>query len=332
MIRERVLRGHRTFVLSDDRLEVVVLPDRGAEIHQIRHVPTGTTVLLETPGGLPSLAADTRTDFLDGYAGGWQELFPNVNDACVVGGVELPFHGEATLAPWEARVDGAGTDARLVLAYRSPGLGVRLEREMRLLPDAAGLELVETVTNEQPTPVRVAWGHHIVLGGTFLKAGCRMELPGGWITTPEETYEPATARLAPGQREAWPIARGRDGRDVDLRIVPGPDDHSHDDIFVVDLPEGRVVVSDPVTGLAVRLEWDVDVFGCLVNWRPLGGADMPPLTGIYGLGIEPWTSPDDLARATARDEGLLVQPGVPLTTRLTFGIDERGPDIEMTSS
>ncbi|MBA3236087.1 MAG: DUF4432 family protein [Chloroflexi bacterium] len=328
MIREGRLRGHRTFVLANDWIEVVVLPDRGAEIHQIRHMPTGTTVLLETPFGLPALSADTRADFLDGYAGGWQELFPNVNEACVVDGVALPFHGEATLAPWDAGVTGTGPDSSLVLTYRSPGLGVRLERQMRLRPDAAGLELVETVTNERAAPVRVAWGHHIVLGGTFLKAGCRIDLAGGWITTPRESYEPESARLAAGQRESWPIARGRNGQDVDLRIVPGPDDHSHDDIFVVDLPEGRVVVSDPATGLTVRLDWAVDVFGCLVNWRPLGGADLPPLTGIYGLGIEPWTSPDDLARATARGDGFVVEPGAPRTTRLTFGIDHPRPTAE----
>ncbi len=324
MIRSGTLVGHRTIHIDNDEIEVVVLPDRGAEIHQLIHRPSGTTFLLETPGGLPPHASDRRTDFLEGYAGGWQELFPNVNEACRVDGVDLPFHGEVTLRPWQVHQAPDDDATTVELSTRADGLGVRLERRMRVAPGAPELQLLEIVTNERDRPVQVAWGHHIVLGGTFLKAGCRVELPGGRITTPAELYEPETARLAPGQREPWPLALGRDGEPVDLRLVPGPEAHSHDDVFVTELPAGWVVVSDPVTDLAIRLEWEVDVFGCLVNWRPLGGADRSPLTGIYGLGIEPWTSPDDLAHAVERGGALRLEAGESRTTRLTVRIERPG--------
>ncbi len=324
MIRSGTLAGHRTLHLANEEIEVVVLPDRGAEIHQLRHRPSGTTFLLETPGGLPPWGSDRRVDFLDGYAGGWQELFPNVNEACLVDGVSLPFHGEATLRPWQVHAAPTGDPEAVTFSTRSAGLGVRLERRMRVAPGAPELELVEVVTNERDRPVHIAWGHHIVLGGTFLKSGCRMDLPGGHIVTPDEPYEPETTRMAPGQREPWPLALGRDGDRVDLRVVPGPEVHSHDDVFVTNLPEGWVVVSDPATNLAIRLEWDVDVFGCLVNWRPLGGADRAPLTGIYGLGIEPWTSPDDLARAIERGEALRLDATESRTTRLMVRIEQLG--------
>ena len=39
--------------------------------------------------------------FLHNYGGGWQELFPSCNDACTYRGVELPFHGEVAVAPWD---------------------------------------------------------------------------------------------------------------------------------------------------------------------------------------------------------------------------------------
>ena len=326
MISNGTLAGHRTLELANDEIEVVVLPDRGAEILQLRHRPSGATFLLETPGGLPPWTTDRRADFLDGYAGGWQELFPNVNDACRVGGVDLPFHGEVTLRPWQVHPASAGDPEAVTLSTRSDGLGVRLERRMRVAPGIPELELVEVITNERNVPVQVAWGHHIVLGGTFLKSGCRIDLPGGQIVTPDDSPEPETARLAPGQREPWPLALGRDGERVDLRCVPGPEAHSHDDVFVTDLPEGWVVVSDPASRLAIRIDWDVDVFGCLVNWRPLGGADRAPLTGIYGLGIEPWTSPGDLARAIERGEALRLDGSESRTTRLTVRIEQ----LEMT--
>ena len=324
MIKSGKLAGHRTLELANDEIAVVVLPDRGAEILQLRYRPSGATFLLETPGGLPPWTTDRRADFLDGYAGGWQELFPNVNDACRVGEVDLPFHGEVTLRPWQVQAAPDGDPEAVTLSTRSNGLGVRLERRMRVAAGGPELELVEVITNERDEPVQVAWGHHIVLGGTFLKAGCRMDLPGGQIVTPYEPHEPETARLAPGQREAWPLALGRDGARVDLRLVPGPEAHTHDDIFVTDLPEGWVVVSDPATNLAIRIDWDVEVFGCLVNWRPLGGADRAPLTGIYGLGIEPWTSPSDLARAIERGDALRLDGSESRTTRLTVRIEKLG--------
>lgn len=314
------LRGYRTLTLGNDRLDVVVLPDRGAEIHQIVHRPTGTTFLMEVPGGLPPPGPVPRAHFLDGYAGGWQELFPNVNEACRVGDVELPFHGEVTLRPWDVREESTDGD-ELVLATLVESLGVRLERRMRLVPGTGRLEIDGTIANQTDSPAQVAWGHHIVLGGTFLRASCRMDLAGAMIETPAELYEPSTATLAPGQAEPWPYALGLDGRRIDLRDVPGPEEHSHDDIFLTDIAEGRVRVSDPERRLALTLEWERDVFGCLVNWRPLGGADEPPLTGVHGLGIEPWTSPRNLAEAMLRDEALRIGPRASRSTRLLLTVE-----------
>ena len=46
------------------------------------------------------------------YAGGWQELFPSVNAACVYRGSEIPFHGEVASLPWEHEVlEGEGASA-----------------------------------------------------------------------------------------------------------------------------------------------------------------------------------------------------------------------------
>ena len=68
------------------------------------------------------------------------------------------------------------------------------------------------------------------------------------------------------------------------------------------------------------LEWDADVFGCVVNWQPYGGSDMPPLTGIYGAGVEPWVTRFGLADAIDRGEALSLDPGASISTQLRAGI------------
>jgi hypothetical protein len=170
------------------------------------------------------------------------------------------------------------------------------------------------------------WGHHIVLGAPFLEEGCWLDAAALTLFTPFPVYEPATAALAPGQRELWPLARrAATGRPcVDLRHVPGPDAHTHDDVILTDFEQGSLSVTNPRLGLAFHLDWDAGVFRYAMLWMPFGGADMPPLTGIYGLGVEPWASPGNLAQALDQGEALMLEPGQKLATTLRITLQEKG--------
>jgi galactose mutarotase-like enzyme len=231
------------------------------------------------------------------------------------------------LLPWSAsdeRDDESETSVRFtVVCHRMP---FTLERRMRLLQDQPVLILEDTVTNQGTAPLEFLLGQHVVLGGDFLEAGCRLDAPAGRIITPPELYEPASACLAPGQSEPWPYGLGRlpgeasFTRRVDLRQVPGPEAHIHDDVFLTELEKGRVAVTNPRLGLRFQMDWDPDSYRSIVNWRPLGGADLPPLTGIYGLGIEPWMSRFDLLGAIEHGEAQRLEPGERWSTTLQVSI------------
>jgi uncharacterized protein DUF4432 len=200
---------------------------------------------------------------------------------------------------------------------RCPKTGLLLKRRMRVRGDDPVLGIEEEVTNGCDSPAEFVWGHHVVLGGDFLEDGCRVDVPARTLITPEELYEPATASLAPGQTERWPLARSRDtGERVNLSRVPGPKARSHDDAFLTDLDEGRLSVTNPRKGLRFVLEWDAGLFRYVVLWAPYGGADLPPLTGIYGVGIEPWVSRHNLEEASRRGESVRLDPGQSLRTAL----------------
>lgn len=303
-----------------------MLPDKGAEIHSFADVASGAEMLFAAPWGLQPPGAPPREGsggerFLECYAGGWQELFPNTNAGCVVG-TALPFHGEVALVPWTwdvLRHDAGEVAVRLEVTCRT--LPLRLARTMRLAAGSRRLLLDETVTNLSDEQVRFVWGHHCVVGSPLVAAGARLRTGARTIVTIPEMWED-TARLEPGQRSSWPMARGRDGREIDLSRIPGPEAESHDDVYLTDVDDGVAEVTNAALGLGFRLTWDVSVFRWIISWQAYGGARALPLTGSYAVGIEPWVAGDNLEAAIAAGDALTLGGGASLSTTLVAEIVE----------
>jgi hypothetical protein len=321
--------GWRALTLRNGCLEVTVLPERGCEIYEFRDRSTGVDVLFKSPWGLQPRGAPPREgsdglEFLHNYGGGWQELLPSCNDACTYRGVELPFHGEVAVAPWDVSVASSGGETvELIGRVRCKLTPFALERRMLLERGRPTLTLRERVDNGSGETYPLVWGHHCVVGAPFLEAGCRLHAPVRTITTLPEAWED-TARLAPAQREPWPSALLAGGGRTDLREVPGPEAGSHDDIFLTDLEEGTVAVENPRLGRSFRLGFDHSLFRWLCTWQAYGGALALPLAGSYALGIEPWVSSGNLDQAVAAGEAFELAGGASLETTLTASI-EGGP-------
>ena len=310
------LDGHTAVTLENDRLSVVVLPGKGADIFSMVHKPSGIDALMKTPWGLKPASGSPQAEFLENYEGAWQELFPNANDACKVEGRTIPFHGEVALRSWEWAVERDGPAGCVVaLRVETRSLPFRLERRMVLDAGSPRLVLDESVTNLGSSRLPFVWGHHIVLGAPFLEAGCELDIPATELRTPDEPYELATAELPGGQVRAWPFADGSaPGSRVDLRRIPGPEAHTHDDVYLSGFRQGHWTVTNGRRGLRVSLDWDADIFRSVTLWRPFGGSDLPPLTGIYGVGIEPWVSRHNLVQAVEAGEARWLDAGESLRT------------------
>jgi hypothetical protein len=311
-VGERQIAGWRALTLENEALRVTILPDKGADVYELVDLVSGVDPLFKAPWGLQPPGSAPREgsgelEFLWNYEGTWQELFPNVNGAATYRGETVPFHGEVATLPWDVTAEG---DA-LRCSVRCRVTPFRLERVMRL--DGGRLVLEERVTNESDDPAHFVWGHHCVLGPPFLEAGCRLHVPARAIETLEELWE-QTARLEPAQRETWPHARLRRGGTVDLSVVPGPEERSHDDVYLGDLEDGWAAVENPRLGMSFRLEWDPAVFRRVIVWQPYGGAREEPLAGAYALGVEPWATSLNLEEAVAAGEAMELPGGASLDT------------------
>ena len=314
-------RGHAALWLENEFLRVGVLPEKGADIFELVHRPSGIQCLIEMPAGLKPPAGSPQGEFLDNYEGGWQELFPNHGDACEFRGQALPMHGEVALLPWEVQVlKDNDTEACLHLQVRCQKNPFLLERTMRLLAATAQLEILEKLTNESGEACEFVWGHHVTLGEAFLDGESRLDIPARTILTPDVLFEPGTARLAPGQTCPWPAARDRMGKTIDLASIPGRQVHSHDDAFLTGLECGHYTVTSPRRQLRFSLDWDNTLFPWVAFWQPYGGADQAPFTGMYGVGIEPWTSRYSLAEAIEKGQAHRLAGRTSLQTRLVASV------------
>jgi hypothetical protein len=308
-IRESLVRGWRAVHLTSDTLEVTVLPGKGADIYAVNDLSSGIDPLFKAPWGLQPPGATPRAGsdgaaFLENYEGGWQELFPNTNDPANYRGISLPFHGEVATLPWlwwPATGHSGQTAVRLTVDCRLTPF--RLERTMRLPHGERQLVLDERVINLSDDPAHFTWGHHCVLGPPLVAAGAQLRVPCRSVLTGAESWED-TARLVPGQRSSWPMARRRDADMADLSHVPGPEAGSHDDVFLTSLDGGWAELVNPALGLGFRLDWDPAVFRWVISWQPFGGARAMPLRGAYALGIEPWTSGGNLEAAMAHGDAM----------------------------
>jgi hypothetical protein len=321
-LRRDVLQGWEALVLENGVLQVVVLPNKGADVVRLVDVESGLNLLFEAPGGLLPPGAPPRDgsgdlEFLWNYEGGWQELFPNAGDPTFYAGQPVPFHGEVATLPWSwevEREDDEELAVRFVVDCRIAPL--RLERVMRLARGSATLVLDEVATNlSRERPAQLVWGHHCVLGPPLVESGARLDVPAETIVTLPELWE-NTARLEPGQRSSWPHGRLRAGGTTDLRVVPGSEAASHDDVYLTDLAAGYAAVENPRLGLGFRLDFDPAVFRWVISWQPYGGAEAPPLGGSYALGIEPWISSNPLGEAVEAGEAVKLAVGAALSTRV----------------
>src|SRR5438552_17637040 len=96
-------RGVRILRIENDLLAATVLLDKGADIYQLIYKPHDLDVLWKSPWGLKEPGRGVASTFqssvawLEAYGGGWQEIFPSGGGPCVYKGVELNFHGEASM-------------------------------------------------------------------------------------------------------------------------------------------------------------------------------------------------------------------------------------------
>ena len=313
---DHTYKGYRLAVLENDELRVSVLLDKGADIVEFQHKPSGTDFMWWTPWGLqqqgkmiPSSAMDEGL-FGDYYQGCWQEIFPSGGVPNRHQGTEYGLHGEASLQPWEAKIIKDTVDEvcleATVTTYRTP---FRLTRRMTLKRGRAALIMENEAVNLSGETLDAMWGQHPAFGAPFLNEHCRVDLPGARAVVHHHENAPY-ARLGKDAQGPWPKLKGKDGKMVDLSRFPKPGKKSADMLYLTDLKAAWYGLTDTKKKVGFGLAWDKKLWPHLWFWQVYGGATKGPFWGrTYNCALEPFSSyPSGLANAAKAGTALTFKP------------------------
>ena len=308
-------KGYKLAVLENDQLRVTVLLDKGGDIVEFQHKPSGTDLLWWTPWGLypqgkhHSSSALAEGAFGDTYEGGWQDIFPSGGAPNIHQGVEYGLHGETPLLPWEGRIlENTPEGVALELTthtYRTP---FAMKKILRLKRGQAALFVECEAKNLSALPQDTMWGQHPVFGAPFLDEHCRVDIAGGQVVAPHAGN--SLNRLAQGAEGSWPKVKGKLGKAVDLSRFPKASQKSNDMVYITKLKSNWYALTNAKKKVGFGMAWDLKTWPCLWFWQVYGGAQGGPFWGrTYNCALEPFSGfPSGLANAVKAGRSLKFKP------------------------
>lgn len=257
----RIEQGFEAFVLRNDRLEIVVVPELGAKIISLRNLRTGREWMWRPEAGMKLFRNRLGDDFSRSPLVGADELLPTVAP-CSLHGRQLPDHGELWSASWE--VDSQAWEGGVLkTSVRLPISPFEFERGIEL--HGARIRFGYLLRNRGSVEETYLWALHPLLR---VQPGDRLRMPA------------TTRALLNG--EAWIDA-------VDA-VVP---DGGCSKVFAAPLTEGAAGVFNHATGDYLLLEWNAAENDTLGLWLTRGGWH-----GHHHLALEPTNGfPDPLVTA-----------------------------------
>lgn len=289
-------KGMQTLILENEYLRIVSLLDKGSDIIEILYKPLDVDFLWHSPIGYRNpvmfVESCSRSDgsFLDYYGGGWQDILPNAGSPCKHRGVEWGQHGETALIPWRCKIEKEEEQEvsahLMVKCYRYP---FSVDKWLTLRQGEKILTIREKITNNSEQDLEFSWLQHIAFGEPFLQPGNIINIGAreAIVHSPEIPY----STLPPGEKFTWPIVKNKEGKTVDLSVIPKRDVKGHDLIYIINVEKGWYSLTNTSMKLGFGLIWDRKVFPHIWFWRPLGGCwDHPWFGRAWAIALEPCTS------------------------------------------
>ncbi len=175
----------------------------------------------------------------------------------------MGWHGEASVVPWKVESDATrqGDVVRAEMSAALPLAGLSVQRQVRLIVDAACFTVSEAVTNDNKLGRIYNMVQHPTIGPPFLDSttlvdanGRRGFVQGGSLPNPEE---PAVL---------WPQARTQNGDTVNLRHLSDHDDPKVVS-YVIDDEYGWTTAGTPSRGLLIGYIWKKKDYPWFEAWR-----------------------------------------------------------------
>ena len=229
-LRHEDFEGRSALVLSNDVLEVTVLPFGGAIASVVlkddaeRMNPMWDSIRADREAGRAPRSDRAVGHFVcvDGFG-------PASSDEREAG---LPGHGEAHTLPWSLRsAKKEGRVVRLVQSVQLPRVHEVYTRTIEIADGENVVYVHGTLENLLDFDRPVRWTEHGTIGSPFLEPGVTVVdmSKNRAMTRPDRGGRPGVIhRLPAGEEFEWPMAPSVEGGKIDLRAAPlSPDSLDH---------------------------------------------------------------------------------------------------------
>jgi galactose mutarotase-like enzyme len=295
LVEERTRHSFHTIEANNGLIALAVLPELGAKILSLRDLRTAREWLW-TSDRLPLSRQPYGVSYIkNADTGGWDECFPTVA-ACDYPadeppGLALPDHGDLWSQPWTSSVQRHDERLDIVTACSGIALPCEFTRSLSLRAGAASVDMHYTVRNVGAYDIAFIWSAHPLLR---IEEGMTLEFP---VSARFNVYS-ATARTQLPRRYGlhWPMPVRRDGRDIQLEPLPGPEAGVAFKIWSEPLNEGwsRLVARDG----ALTMRFDVAEIPQVALWVNVGGWSGIGGEPYFNIALEPCIgAQDSLAEA-----------------------------------
>lgn len=254
-------QGFELFVLSNQDVELGVVPELGARLISLKDLRTGREWLWHPVDGRALFRNGVKDNFEGSPLVGMDECLPTIAP-CSWRQRNLPDHGEVWAAPWVVDFDAweRGLLRTSVNLKISP---LHFERTIELQENEVRLTYV--LRNRAASEELYLWAMHPLLR---LETGDRLELPASTRALLEDV--------------AW----------IPSLAAAGPKDGC-EKLFASSITDGWAAIDNPKTGDFLQFEWEPAENNTLGLWLNRGGWH-----GHHHFALEPTNGyPDSLTTA-----------------------------------
>lgn len=297
--------GLPALLIENEQVRLEVLPDAGGKMYSLVYKPRDAELFWQNPR-VPPAVYPPGTPYDDTWAGGWDDVFPNVRQE-VWRDMPLHDHGELWTQRWKWEVLEDGPARTLVHMWcYSPLTPARFDKWIALAEGEGIFRLRYRLTNIGPLPFHFMWNLHAAV---HTREGVHIDLPADamvidpWNT---ERFDPECLKYT------WPTARGRDGRPVDVSRALPVTAGVCDQHYVEQLLGGWVAVTDSEAGVGVGIRFSKELFRTCWLFLTYGG-----WRGLQAIVVEPSTGwPSALSEAHAAGRAPVLAAGEALETEV----------------